>query len=106
VTAVVTVAAFAATRAKPGSAPAAGGARPSILLGLGAALAGVLAAVALACYLFATTTQSLGVAVVLSSLYPVVPVFLGVMLMQERLSRSQVLGLAGALTASVLISVS
>lgn len=73
-------------------------------LGLGATCAGALAALALVCYLFATRTQVVAVAVVLSSLYPVVPVLLGVTALRERLRRRQILGLAGALAASVLIA--
>ncbi|MFF0492872.1 EamA family transporter [Nocardia sp. NPDC004068] len=66
---------------------------------------GVLAAAALVAYLFAARTQYLAVAVVLSSLYPVVPVALGVTVLNERLRRSQLVGLASALGASVLIAV-
>ena len=71
-------------------------------LGLPATAAGALAALALVCYLFATRTQFLAVAVVLS-LYPVVPVVLGITV-RERLHRRQIFGLAAALTASVLIA--
>ncbi|OZM80347.1 EamA family transporter [Pseudonocardia sp. MH-G8] len=71
-----------------------------------AAGAGVLAALALVCYLFATRTELVAVAVVLSSLYPVVPVLLGVTALRERLGRAQALGLAGALAGCVLIATS
>jgi drug/metabolite transporter (DMT)-like permease len=71
-----------------------------------AAGAGVLAALALVCYLFATRTELVTVAVVLSSLYPVVPVLLGVTALRERLGRAQALGLAGALAGCVLIATS
>jgi drug/metabolite transporter (DMT)-like permease len=54
----------------------------------------------------ATETQFLAVAVVLSSMYPVVPVLLGVTALHERLRFSQTLGLAGALSAMVLITTS
>jgi drug/metabolite transporter (DMT)-like permease len=64
----------------------------------------VLAGVALACYLVATRTELVAVAVVLSSLYPVIPVLLGVTVLGERLSWRQTAGLVGALAASVLIS--
>ncbi|MFI7666377.1 EamA family transporter [Nocardia sp. NPDC049526] len=73
---------------------------------LAAACSGILAAVALVSYLFATRTQYLAVAVVLSSLYPIVPVILGVSALKERLRRSQVIGLAAALIASTIIATS
>lgn len=76
---------------------------PSVLaLSVGA---GVLAATALAAYLYALRTEFITVAVVLSSLYPVVPVIVGLLFLGERLRRSQALGLAAALTATVLIAV-
>ena len=63
-----------------------------------AAACGALAALALTCYLLATWHQLVTVAVVLSSLYPAVPVLLGVTLLHERVNRWQVCGLvlAGA----------
>lgn len=67
--------------------------------------AGVLAATALAAYLYALHTEFVTVAVVLSSLYPVVPVIVGLMFLNERLRRPQILGLGAALTATVLIAV-
>lgn len=76
---------------------------PSVLsLSIGA---GVLAAIALAAYLYALRTEFVTIAVVLSSLYPIVPVIVGLLFLNEHLRRSQVLGLAAALTATVLISV-
>ncbi|WP_040866389.1 EamA family transporter [Nocardia exalbida] len=57
-------------------------------------------------YLFATRTEYLAVAVVLSSLYPIVPVVLGVSALKERLRRSQIFGLAVALPASTVIATS
>lgn len=61
--------------------------RPRILaLSIGA---GVLAAAGLTAYLFALSTESVTVAVVLSSLYPVVPVLVGLLFLGERLRRSQ-----------------
>lgn len=75
---------------------------PSVLaLSIGA---GVLAAAALTAYLYALQTEFITVAVVLSSLYPVVPVIVGLLFLGERLRRSQALGLAAALTATVLIA--
>jgi drug/metabolite transporter (DMT)-like permease len=45
------------------------------------------------------------VAVVLSSLYPVIPVLLGITVLRERLTRHQSGGrLAAALTATILIA--
>ncbi len=74
-------------------------------LRLPAMAAGALAALALVCYLFATRTQFLAVAVVLSSLYPIVPVLLGITVLRERLHRRQIFGLTAALAASVLIAI-
>ncbi|QSE82939.1 EamA family transporter [Rhodococcus koreensis] len=62
-------------------------------------------ATALAAYLYALRTEFVTVAVVLSSLYPVLPVIVGIVFLSERLRRSQALGLAAALTATVLIAV-
>ncbi|GGP94551.1 hypothetical protein GCM10010187_07290 [Actinomadura coerulea] len=71
---------------------------------LWSAVNGGLAAAALVCYLLATRQQLVVVAVVLSSLYPVVPVLLGVTALRERLSRTQAAGLAGAAAAVVLLT--
>lgn len=71
---------------------------------LWAAVNGGLAAAALVCYLLATRQQLVVIAVVLSSLYPVVPVLLGVTALRERLSRTQAAGLAGAAAAVVLLT--
>jgi drug/metabolite transporter (DMT)-like permease len=68
--------------------------------------AGVLAAVALAAYLSAAQTEFVTVAVVLSSLYPLVPTVVGIVVLGERPSRHQMVGLAVALAAAVLITVS
>lgn len=76
----------------------------SLRSGGGAVVAGVLAALALVCYLLATRTELVTVAVVLSSLYPVVPVLFGVTALHERLDGRQAAGLAAALGASVLIA--
>ncbi|MCD0445128.1 DMT family transporter [Glycomyces sp. A-F 0318] len=67
---------------------------PSVLaLSVGA---GVLAA-----YLFALRTEFITVTVVLSSLYPVVPVIVGLLFLGERLRRSQAAGLAAAVLIAV-----
>ncbi|WP_039797721.1 EamA family transporter [Nocardia araoensis] len=73
---------------------------------LTAVLSGVLAAAALVSYLLATRTESLTVAVVLSSLYPIVPVVLGVTALRERLHSSQIVGLVAALVGSTVIATS
>ncbi|CAM5305624.1 DMT family transporter [Streptomyces canus] len=69
----------------------------AVLVGAGAALGLIL-------YLLAAQRQLLAVAVVLASLYPALPVILGLALLHERLSRKQVVGLAGAGVATVLLS--
>ncbi|MFI0485804.1 EamA family transporter [Actinomadura sp. 9N215] len=66
---------------------------------------GGLAAAALVCYLLATREQLVVIAVVLSSLYPVVPVLLGVTALRERLSAAQAAGLVGAGAAVLLLTV-
>lgn len=73
-------------------------------LGVGAAATGGVAALALVCYLLATRQDLMVVAVVLSSLYPVLPVVLGVTVLRERLAAWQVAGLAGAAVATVLVA--
>lgn len=70
-----------------------------------AAGAGALAGCALVLYLAATRRELLVVAVVLSSLYPAIPVLLGITALRERLSRSQLTGLAGAAAAIGLLVV-
>jgi drug/metabolite transporter (DMT)-like permease len=69
-----------------------------------AVLVGAGAALGLLLYLLAAQRQLLAVAVVLASLYPALPVILGLVLLHERLSRKQVVGLAGAGVATVLLS--
>lgn len=71
----------------------------------GAALAtGMLPAVALALYALATREQLLTIAVVLSSLYPVIPVVLGITVLHERPTRPQVVGLFATGAAVALIT--
>ncbi|RZS36483.1 putative membrane protein [Herbihabitans rhizosphaerae] len=72
-------------------------------VGLAAAIGG-MAALALSLYLLATRQQMVVVAVVLSSLYPVIPVVFGMTALRERLCRTQVAGLLGAGAATVLLS--
>lgn len=102
VTAIVTVAVLATVLPTVLAGPdeSAGGAR----VDLPAAAAGALAGVALVCYLLATRTELVAVAVVLSSLYPVVPVLLGITVLRERLTTLQTCGLVAALAASVVIA--
>jgi len=71
---------------------------------LGGAGAGAGAAVALTCYLLATHRELVVVAVVLSSLYPLIPVLLGVTILREPLSPARGVGLVAALVATVLIA--
>ncbi|UYM05845.1 DMT family transporter [Solicola gregarius] len=68
--------------------------------------AGALAATALGAYLFALRTELITVAVVISSLYPVVPVAVGRVILGERLELPQGLGIAAALVSTVLIVIS
>jgi drug/metabolite transporter (DMT)-like permease len=78
--------------------------RPSPRQALFAAGTGAIAATALTFYLAATRLELLVVAVVLSSLYPAIPVLLGITALRERLSWQQVLGLTGAASAIVLLT--
>lgn len=71
---------------------------------LPAAATGITAALALIFYLLATRQQILAVAVVLSSLYPAVPVLLGIAALHERLTRTQVAGLIAAAAAIALLT--
>ncbi|POX54487.1 multidrug DMT transporter permease [Streptomyces sp. Ru71] len=69
----------------------------ALLVGAGAALGLIL-------YLLAAQRQLLAVAVVLASLYPAVPVVLGLAVLKERVTPRQVTGLLGAALATVLLS--
>jgi drug/metabolite transporter (DMT)-like permease len=79
--------------------------RIPVRIGLGGACCGILAASALVCYLLATRQALDTIAVVLSSLYPAIPVLLGITLLRERLSRWQTGGLVAAAAAVVLLAV-
>lgn len=70
-----------------------------------AAATGAIAALALVFYLLATRHQLLVVAVVLSSLYPAIPVVLGVATLNERLTRTQITGLMAAAGTIVLLTI-
>lgn len=65
---------------------------------------GALGTTALALYTLATREQLMSLVVVLTALYPAIPVLLGVTVLRERLARAQGVGLACAAAAIVLIS--
>jgi drug/metabolite transporter (DMT)-like permease len=69
----------------------------ALLVGAGAALGLIL-------YLLATRRQMLALAVVLASLYPALPVVLGIAVLRERVARRQAVGLLGAAAAIVLLT--
>ncbi|MGW0336222.1 EamA family transporter [Streptomyces sp. NPDC003011] len=69
----------------------------ALLVGAGAALALVL-------YLLAAQRQLLAVAVVLASLYPALPVILGLALLHEKVTPRQTAGLLGAAAATTLLT--
>jgi drug/metabolite transporter (DMT)-like permease len=75
-------------------------------LAIGCVCSGAVGTLAIACYTFATREQLLSVAVVLSALYPVVPVLLGLTVLRERLTRTQTagLGLAGAAVGLIALA--
>lgn len=74
-------------------------------LGLPAVATGSTAAIALIFYLLATRQQLLAVAVVLSSLYPAIPVLLGIAVLHERLTWTQIAGLIAAVAAIALLTI-
>ncbi|MCI2417042.1 DMT family transporter [Saccharopolyspora sp. K220] len=69
-----------------------------------ALLAGAIGTVAIILYLLATTQQMMAVAVVLAALYPAIPVILALLLLDERISRAQLLGLLCAAATIALLS--
>ncbi|MDA4109096.1 hypothetical protein MHOL44478_17790 [Mycobacterium holsaticum DSM 44478] len=69
-----------------------------------ALVSGVLAASALISYLLATQHQIVAVAVALASLYPVIPVLLGILVLHERLTRRQTIGLLAAGATTLLMA--
>src|SRR5690606_41755536 len=75
-------------------------------LALGCAASGAVGTLAIACYTFATREQLVSVAAVLSALYPVVPVLLGLTVLREQLTRGQAagLGLAGAAVGQISLA--
>lgn len=78
------------------------GLRPGVVT-LGVAIGGT-AALALTLYMLAAQLQIVTIAVVLSSLYPVIPVLLGITLLGETLTLRRLLGLAAAGVAVGLIT--
>lgn len=70
----------------------------------GALAAGALGTAATVLYLLATRQEPLSIAVVLSALYPVVPVLLALTVLRERITGAQTAGLLGALAAVALIA--
>ncbi len=73
-------------------------------LALGCVGSGAVGTLAIVCYTLATREQMLAVAVVLTALYPVVPVLLGLTVLRERLTRTQAVGLGTAGAAVALIA--
>ncbi|MDT0442520.1 EamA family transporter [Streptomyces johnsoniae] len=73
-------------------------------LAAGAAATGVTAAGALVLYSLAVQQQLAVVAIVLSSLYPAVPVLLGLTALHERVTVLQATGLTGAAAAITLLA--
>lgn len=69
-----------------------------------AALIGAGAALALTLYLLATREQLLAIAVTLASLYPAIPLLLGIVVLHERLGPRRAVGLVVAGIAVVLLS--
>lgn len=63
---------------------------------LPAILIGAIGTTAIILYTLATRQQLLAIAVVLSALYPAIPVLLGLTVLHERLARRQVVGLVAA----------
>ncbi|MFI9405115.1 EamA family transporter [Nocardia sp. NPDC052316] len=66
---------------------------------LGAVGTGALGTAGVVLYTWATWQQLLAIAVVLAALYPVIPVVLGLTVLRERVSRTQVVGLVLAAAA-------
>ncbi|GAA1658915.1 multidrug transporter [Citricoccus zhacaiensis] len=65
---------------------------------------GAGAALGLSLYLLATRQQLLAIAVALASLYPVIPVLLGVFVLREHVTHRRIIGLVAAGVAVVLLS--
>lgn len=76
---------------------------PPSALGL-PAVAGVLDMGANGCYLWSTRGGELAVVSALTNLYPVTTIVLSIVILHERLTRSQAVGLALAVSAAALLS--
>ncbi|MFI6034986.1 EamA family transporter [Streptomyces sp. NPDC051315] len=74
-------------------------------LGVAALAVGAGAALGLTLFQLAAHRELLAVAVVIASLYPALPVVLGLVLLHERATRRQAVGLVGAGAATVLLAV-
>ncbi len=75
-------------------------------LALATVASGAIGTLAIVCYTMATRQQLLAVAVVLTALYPVVPVLLGLTVLRERVTVTQTagLGLAGAAVGLIALA--
>lgn len=71
---------------------------------LGAVVTGMLAACALVFYLLAVREQLVVIGVVLSCMYPAIPVLLGITVLRERPNLLQAAGLAGAAVAVAFLT--
>jgi uncharacterized membrane protein len=69
-----------------------------------AVASGVLGTTAISAYLLSTRSEALSISVVLTSLYPAVPVVLGLTFLHEHLNRRQVLGLGCAVATVLLVA--
>ncbi|CAM5595152.1 EamA family transporter [Streptomyces aurantiogriseus] len=78
---------------------------PAPRLGVAALAVGAGAALGLALFQLAAQRELLAVAVVIASLYPALPVVLGLALLHERVTAGQAVGLVGAAAATVLLAV-
>ncbi|CAM03487.1 putative membrane protein [Saccharopolyspora erythraea NRRL 2338] len=76
--------------------------RPAVACG--AVAAGALGSLAIVLFTLAAREQLLSVAVVLTALYPAIPVLLGLVVLGERLTRARLAGLLCAASAVALIS--
>ncbi|SFQ40829.1 hypothetical protein SAMN05421810_10715 [Amycolatopsis arida] len=65
---------------------------------------GMVGTLAIVLYTLATRQELMAVAVVLASLYPAIPVLLGLTVLRERLTPTQAVGLGGAAVAIVLLA--
>ena len=78
---------------------------PPLIPAVQAVLIGAGAALGLSLYLLAPQRQMLAVVVVLASLYPVLPVVLGIGVLHEQVDRRRAVGLLGTAVATVLLAI-